>query len=142
MSQAQPVNSPVSFHAQLQLADFAHWKDLHKRIDDFTTAKLIAEFLDQYPSLKVRHMGVYLRARETVQRYRIRCAKRYYAGLLVGNMVRGIGHIFKMIGRAIVRKSAMSASVDRSQVPSVHCAESSLVWPKLFDPSDLPQRSQ
>ena len=140
MSQVQPVNSPVSIHEQLQLAYLAQWKDLQKRIDDFTTAKLIVEFLDQHPLLKTKHMGAYLRARETVQRYRIRCAKRYYAGLLVGKMVRSIGQIIKMTGKAVVRKSAMPATVDRSQAQSVDRVEPSLVWPKLFDPSELAQQ--
>lgn len=131
MSRTQPVNPDVSLHEQLQCADFAHWLDLHKRINDFTTARLIVEFLDQYPSQKARHMGVYLRARESVQRYRIRCAKRYRAALLIGKMVGKIGRLCQMIGKV----TAWQLAKPKPAGP----ATPALVWPGLCDPTQQQQ---
>ena len=85
-------------------------------------------------------MGIYLRARETVQRYRIRCAKRYNTGLILGKIVRGIGKACQLMGRAIVRERVRPVPVQRdmphSSTHSVNCNEPILVWPVLFDPSE------
>lgn len=151
---SQPSSSSSSIHEQLRQADFAHWKDLQTRISDFTTARLIVDFLDQHPSLKTQHLGVYLRACESVQRYRIRCAKRYRFGRTAGAVVKSIYLLFKAVGQGVfqlaVKGGAPSekrpAPVEKATVLSANPAKPkeshALVWPTLFAPNDIESQAR
>lgn len=133
-------HSSLPLDEQLRQADLAHWRDLQKRIDDFTTAKLIVDFLDQHPSLKVRHMGVYLRACESVQRYRIRCAKLFRAGHLAGATVRNVCRLFKAVGKGVAFLAVRLASSQQEKAMPVKPTGTpnemeGLVWPTLSVPN-------
>lgn len=131
--------STLSLDEQLRHADFAHFKDLQTRIDDFTAARLIVDFLDQHPSLKTRHMGVYLRASESVQRYRIRCAKRFRAGRMAGTVVRQVYLLLKAIGMRVtslaVRLGSSSQEQPQPNLPA--SAGNVLVCPTLHAPNEI-----
>jgi hypothetical protein len=60
---------------QMRLIDLKQWESLVSRIAEPATAEVIVEFLDTDPTLKGRHAGIYMRARETVLRTRARRAK-------------------------------------------------------------------
>ena len=140
----------ISFSQQVQQTDLAHWTDLQTRIGDVTTAKLIVQFLNaQHPNFQSAHMGVYLRARETVKRHRVRRAKRYRAGLVIGKTVRAVAkvvrfacRVFLKAGRFVVTDLPLNpppaAPVVQPAMP-VKPAAQEQVWPVLFDPIDHPQ---
>lgn len=149
MSQSQfkskSNQSSLSLDEQLRQADLVHWRDLQKRIDDFTTAKLIVDFLDQHPSLKEQHMGAYLRACESVQRYRIRCAKRFRAGRLAGALVRNVWLLLKATGKGLAFLAVRLASSPQEKAMSgkqtgAPNEKKDLVWPTLSVPNVI--RSQ
>lgn len=147
MSQFKSKSNPTSLSLveQLRQSDLAHWRDLQTRIDDFTTARLIVDFLDQHPSLQAQHMGTYLRARESVQRYRIRCAKRFRAGRLAGTAVRNVWLLLKVTGKAVAFLAVRLASCPQEKaMPGKQTgttnAQEDLVWPALSVPNVI--RSQ
>lgn len=72
-SPAEAVNQRLSM--QMRLIDLKQWESLVSRIAEPATAEVIVEFLDSDPTLKNRHAGIYMRARETVLRHRARQAK-------------------------------------------------------------------
>lgn len=138
--QSKSNHTSLSLDEQLRQADLAHWRDLQKRINDFTTAKLIVDFMDQHPSLKAQHIGIYLRACESVQRYRIRCAKLFRAGRLAGTIVRSACHLLKAVGKGVAFLAVrLVASPQEKAMPVKQTGTpnetTELVWPTLSVPN-------
>jgi hypothetical protein len=60
---------------QMRSMEVEQWKYMVSRINDPTTAKVIVEYLQYESELKERYAGIYLRARGTVERFRVHQAK-------------------------------------------------------------------
>lgn len=109
--------------AAMRTMEVDQWKYLVARIDDPATARLVVEFLDNDPALKGRYAGIYIRARDTVQRARVRYA------------------IALKWGQRIARLWVWMRQVSKTATPSARAAkgpaqrplrkESALAWPEL-----------
>ena len=123
-SQSTPVDAVhLQLFTQMRSMDVAQWKYLVARLNSPTTAKIIVEYLDHDPALKSRYAAIYIRARDTVQRSRVRYAKAFKWGQLTVRVLAWI-----------------SRSSQKAPVASPTCAEDSvrkdtpvppLVWPEL-----------
>ncbi|MBK8772933.1 MAG: hypothetical protein IPM06_21220 [Rhizobiales bacterium] len=73
---AQPSADKISqLNVNLRSMELGQWKYLISKIDEPTTARIIVEYLDSEPAQKARFAGIYIRARDTVQRSRVRYAR-------------------------------------------------------------------
>jgi hypothetical protein len=65
---AQPTAQANPF-AEVTRADCEHWTYLAKNVHDPVVAKLLVEFLDKEPDLRVKRSGVYLAAQACLHRH-------------------------------------------------------------------------
>jgi hypothetical protein len=72
-SALDPLHQKLS--ALMRVMDVDQWKHMIARIDQPTIARIIVEHLDSDAALKASYAGIYIRARDTVERYRMRQAK-------------------------------------------------------------------
>lgn len=56
--------------AARKISDLDHWLEISKRVDDPAMAEIIVGYLDQYPAVKARFGGLYIRAQDTLARRR------------------------------------------------------------------------
>jgi hypothetical protein len=88
MNKAAPADAVhQQLNAKMRSMEVDQWKYLVSRINEPTTAKIIVEYLDNDPAMKGRYAGIYLRARDTVQRSRVRYAKAFKWGQLFARLL-------------------------------------------------------
>ena len=109
-------------NAEMHSMEFEQWKYLVSRISAPTTARIIVEYLDSDAAQKARHAGIYLRARDTVQRSRVRYAKACQWSQL---SVRFFAWVFRL-GRKAPASPLPAPDSVRKDVPVPP-----LVWPEL-----------
>ena len=108
---------------QMRSMELAQWKYLVARLHSPTTAKIIVEYLDHDPALKSRYAAIYIRARDTVQRSRVRYAKAFKWGQLT---VRFLAWISRSSQKAPVASPTRAEDSVRKDTPVPL-----LVWPEL-----------
>ena len=128
-SAQQPARSATDklsqqLNANLRSMELGQWKYLVSRIDEPTTARIIVEYLDSEPAQKARFAGIYIRARDTVQRARLRYARALKWGQLAGRLTRWV---VRSTRRRAAGRSANSTAGARSQ-PQADAE----VWPELL----------
>jgi hypothetical protein len=104
------VNPPATAREARERADLAHWLSISVRATDPTTAQLILDFLGEHPQMREQHVGVYLVAKQTVQRDRIRHAKAMRRGQAVAATVRMLFKACTGVVRVIQSLSASTLS--------------------------------
>lgn len=82
------VNPAASVIEELARTDARQWQGVVSRVEDPITARLVVDLLDTMPDLRMERVGVYLAARETVQRDQVRYAKNFRRGKAVGLVVK------------------------------------------------------
>ena len=82
------VKPAASVIEELARTDARQWQGVVSRVDDPITARLVVDLLDTMPDLRMERVGVYLAARETVQRHQVRYAKSFRRGKAVGLVVK------------------------------------------------------
>lgn len=119
---AKSEDTQAQLNASMRTMEVAQWKYLVKRIHKPTTARIIVEYLDENLALKARFAGVYIRARDTVQRSRARYAKAMQ-----------YGRWFARVLSWLARKPADNTAVSRSASSGCRPANTQhLVWPELI----------
>lgn len=105
--------------AQMRSIDVDQWQYLAARITDPTTARIIVEYLDSDPAARLRHAGIYVRARETVQQSRVRYAKAFKWGQRFARLLTWLG---KLSDRVEEKPAGKHRQVE---------SKPALVWPTL-----------
>lgn len=105
--------------------DVDQWKYLVSRISNPTTAKIIVEYLDSNPTAKLQFAGIYVRARETVQRSRIRYAKAKQWGERLARLMSWIS------SSATKLRQRQSVAVDQNTLRKETPNQQPLIWPVL-----------
>jgi hypothetical protein len=105
--------------------DVDQWKYLVSRISNPTTAKIIVEYLDSDPTAKLQFAGIYVRARETVQRSRIRYAKAKQWGERLARLMSWIS------SSATKLRQRQSVAVDLNTLRKETPNQQPLIWPVL-----------
>lgn len=82
------VKPAASVVEELARTDARQWQGVVSRVEDPITARLVVDLLDTMPDLRMERVGVYLAARETVQRDQVRYAKSFRRGKAVGLVVK------------------------------------------------------
>ena len=128
-SAQQSARSPADklsqqLNANLRSMELGQWKYLVSKIDEPTTARLIVEYLDNEPAQKARFAGIYIRARDTVQRARVRYARALKWGQMAGRLTRWV--IRSTRGRAAGR-SVVNTGGARSEPQA-----DAQLWPELL----------
>ena len=123
-SQSTPSDAIQLLSTQMLSMDVAQWTILVARINEPTTARIIVEYLDGNSVQKNRYAGIYLRARDTVQRSRVRYAKAYTWGQ---RFARFVAWISRFSQKATVASPIRAENSVRKEtlVPP-------LVWPELI----------
>ena len=123
-SQSTPSDAIQLLSTQMLSMDVAQWTILVARINEPTTARIIVEYLDGNSVQKNRYAGIYLRARDTVQRSRVRYAKAYTWGQ---RSARFVAWISRFSQKATVASPIRAENSVRKEtlVPP-------LVWPELI----------
>ena len=123
-SQSTPSDAIQLLSTQMLSMDVAQWTILVARINEATTARIIVEYLDGNSVQKNRYAGIYLRARDTVQRSRVRYAKAYRWGQL---SARFFAWISRFRQKATVASPIRAENSVRKETPVPP-----LVWPELI----------
>lgn len=123
--QSTPSDAIQSLSTQMLSMDVAQWKVLVARINEPTTARIIVEYLDSNSGQKNRYAGIYLRARDTVQRSRVRYAKAYKWGQ---SSARFFARIARFGQKATVASPIRAENSVRKEMP----VQTPLVWPELI----------
>ena len=123
-SQSTPSDAIQLLSTQMLSMDVAQWTILVARINEPTTARIIVEYLDGNSVQKNRYAGIYLRARDTVQRSRVRYAKAYRWGQLSARFVAWISRFSQ---KATVASPIRAQDSIRKETPVPP-----LVWPELI----------
>ena len=123
-NQSTPSDAIQSLSTQMLSMDVAQWKVLVARINEATTARIIVEYLDSNSVQKNRYAGIYLRARDTVQRSRVRYAKAYTWGQRPARFGAWISRISQ---KATVSSPIRAQDSIRKETPVPP-----LVWPELI----------
>lgn len=122
---AQPSADKISqLNVNLRSMELGQWKYLISKIDEPTTARIIVEYLDSEPAQKARFAGIYIRARDTVQRSRVRYARALKWGQMAGRLT---AWIIRSARRRSDGRTAGSTGGARSETPA-----DALVWPELL----------
>ena len=124
-SQSTPSDAIQSLSTQMLSMDVAQWKVLVARINEATTARIIVEYLDSNSVQKNRYAGIYLRARDTVQRSRVRYAKAYKWGQLSARFFAWLSRVSQ---KATVASPIRAKNSVRKETP----VQPPLVWPELI----------
>ena len=123
-SQSTPSDAIQLLSTQMLSMDVAQWTILVARINEPTTARIIVEYLDGNSVQKNRYAGIYLRARDTVQRSRVRYAKAYTWGQ---RSARFVAWISRFSQKATVASPIRAENSVRKETPVPP-----LVWPELI----------
>lgn len=122
---AQSSSDKISqLNAHLRSMELGQWKYLVSRIDEPTTARIIVEYLDGEPAQKARFAGIYIRARDTVQRSRVRYARALKWGQMLGRLT---AWAIRSTRRRTDSRSAGGTGGARTEPPT-----DALVWPELL----------
>lgn len=122
---AQPSADKISqLNAHLRSMELGQWKYLISKIDEPTTARIIVDYLDSEPAQKTRFAGIYIRARDTVQRSRVRYARALKWGQMAGRLT---AWIIRSTRRRSARHFAGSTGGARVEPPA-----DAQLWPELL----------
>jgi hypothetical protein len=66
-----PQQASANPFADVTRADCEHWAAMARNVNDPVVAKLLVQFLDQEPDLRVKRSGVYLAAQTCLQRHEL-----------------------------------------------------------------------
>ena len=113
-----PVQAPASAREARERADLAHWLSISARATDPTTARLILDHLDEHAQLREQYVGVYLVAKETVERDRIRYAKAMRRGQAVAATARMLWKACTGLVRVIQSLPAATGVTARKAAPA------------------------
>ena len=123
-SQSTPSDAIQLLSTQMLSMDVAQWTILVARINEPTTARIIVEYLDGNSVQKNRYAGIYLRARDTVQRSRVRYAKAYTWGQRSARFVAWISRFSQ--------KATVASPIRAQDSIRKETLVQPLVWPELI----------
>ena len=123
-SQSTPSDAIQLLSTQMLSMDVAQWTILVARINEATTARIIVEYLDGNSVQKNRYAGIYLRARDTVQRSRVRYAKAYTWGQRSARFVAWISRFSQ--------KATVASPIRAQDSIRKETLVQPLVWPELI----------
>jgi hypothetical protein len=105
---------------ELQRFDSQQWVAVASRAKDPVVARLIVDVLGAHPDLRTKRLGVYLVAREAVQRDRIRYARAHKHGQRVGAALSWLGKATQLAADGLI--GIVRSAAAKHRAPAGHAA--------------------